>query len=337
MEELGVKQGFGGVVGHEEIIAHLQNAIRRDKLSHAYIFSGEQGSGKKLLASLFAMTLQCQDRGQDAEPCMQCISCKKALTDNQPDIIHVTHEKPNSIGIDEIRSQVINDVTIKPYESPYKIYIINEADKLTLQAQNALLKTIEEPPAYAVLLLLADNPEALLPTITSRCVQLNLKPVGDELVKEYLMEQMHIPDYQAEVQASFAQGNVGKARQIAGSAEFEELTANALRLVKHSRDLEVYELVDAIKAMSSDKQNIQDYLELFLIWFRDVLLFKATREVDHLVFKEEINSIKERAALSSYEGLERILEAIHTADSRLRANVNFDLAMELLFLTIREN
>ncbi len=337
MEDLGVTKGFAGVVGHEEIIAHLQHAICRDKVSHAYIFSGEQGSGKKLLASLFAMTLQCRDRGQEAEPCMECISCKKALTGNQPDILWVTHEKPNSIGIDEIRNQVVNDIAIKPYESPYKIYIIDEADKLTLQAQNALLKTIEEPPVYGILLLLADNPEALLPTITSRCVQLNLKPVGDSLVKEYLMDQMHIPDYQAEVQASFAQGNVGKARQIAGSAEFGELTDNALRLLKHSREMEVYELVDAVKVMSADKQNIQDYLNLFLIWFRDVLLFKATREVDHLVFKEEINSIKERAAISSYEGLERILEAIHTGDSRLRANVNFDLTMELLFLTIREN
>lgn len=115
------------------------------------------------------------------------------------------HEKPNTISIDEIREQLINDVMIKPYSSPYKIYIIDEAQKLTLQAQNALLKTIEEPPAYAVVMLLADNPDALLPTISSRCVQLNLKPVGDQLVKDYLMNEMHVPDYQAEVDASLAQ------------------------------------------------------------------------------------------------------------------------------------
>ncbi|RHV87984.1 DNA polymerase III subunit delta [Lachnospiraceae bacterium OF09-33XD] len=327
--------GFDGVVGHEEIISHLQNAIRLGKVSHAYIFGGEHGSGKKLLASLFAMTLQCQEHG--IEPCMKCASCKKALNKNHPDIINITHEKPNSIGIDEIRDQLINDVGIKPYESPYKIYIVNDADKLTLQAQNALLKTIEEPPAYAVVMLLADNPDALLPTITSRCVILSLKPVGDRLVKDYLMDRMHIPDYQAEVQASFAQGNVGKAKQMANSAEFTELTENALRILKHSREMEVYELVDAIKIMSAEKQNIYDYLDLFTMWFRDVLLFKATKEVDNLVFKEEINYIKERASVSSYEGLEQIIDAIHMADSRLRANVNFDLVMELLFLTIREN
>ncbi len=130
------------------------------------------------------------------------------------------HEKPNTISIDEIREQLINDVMIKPYSSPYKIYIIDEAQKLTLQAQNALLKTIEEPPAYAVVMLLADNPDALLPTISSRCVQLNLKPVGDQLVKDYLMNEMHMPDYQADMCTALAQGNMGKAERIARSPEY---------------------------------------------------------------------------------------------------------------------
>mgnify|MGYP000034955777 FL=1 len=335
MEEINEMKGFDGVVGHQEIISHLQNAIRLGKVSHAYIFGGEHGAGKKLLASLFAMTLQCQEQG--VEPCMKCPSCRKALNKNHPDIIYVVHEKPNSIGIDEIRGQLINDVGIRPYESPYKIYIVNDADKLTLQAQNALLKTIEEPPAYAVILLLADNPDALLPTITSRCVLLSLKPVGDRLVKDYLMERMHIPDYQAEVQAAFAQGNIGKAKKTAESREFAEMTANALQLLKRARSMAVYELVEAVRSMSQEKDNIYEYLDLFLMWFRDVLLFKATKEVDNLVFKEEINAIKERATQSSYEGLEKIIEAIHTADSRLHANVNFDLVMELLFLTIKEN
>ena len=328
-------QGFKDVTGHEDIISHLQNAVKMNKVSHAYIFGGEHGSGKKLLASLFAMTLQCETQG--IEPCMQCTSCKKALSKNHPDIINITHEKPNSIGIEEIRQQLIDDVAIKPYESRYKIYIINEAQKMTLQAQNALLKTIEEPPAYAVILLLADNPDSLLPTISSRCVILNLKPVSDNLVKSYLMERMHIPDYQAEVDASFAQGNIGKAERIATSEEYAEVMENSLRLVKYAQNMELYELVEAIKGMTADKDNIQDYLDIFSMWFRDVLLFKATREVDTLVFRQEINYIKERAQKSSYEGLERIIDAIQTAGVRLKANVNFELTMELLFLTIKEN
>ena len=327
--------GFEEIVGHKEVIRHLQNAIRLGKVSHAYIFSGETGCGKKLLATAFAMTLQCEQRGVD--PCLTCSSCKKAMSKNHPDIIHITHEKPNSIGIEDIRSQLIDDVAIKPYCSSYKIYIISEAEKLTLQAQNALLKTIEEPPAYAVILLLPNNMDALLPTITSRCVKLALRPVKESMVKEYLMEKLHIPDYQAKMDASLAQGNIGKAKQLAQSEDFAQITENALRLLRRSNDMELYELVDAVKTLSADKQNIYDYLDLFTMWFRDVLLFKATREVDGLVFKDQFNDIKERAGKSSYEGLETIIDAIEKARTRLHANVNFDLVMELLFLTIKEN
>lgn len=328
-------RGFQDVVGHRDIIAHMQNAIRLNKVSHAYIIGGEEGSGKKMLANLFAMTLQCKEGG--VEPCMNCISCKKALSGNHPDIIRVAHEKPNSIGIDDIRNQLVNDVSIRPYESPRKIYIVDEAEKMTPQAQNALLKTIEEPPGYVTILFLSNNPGLFLQTITSRCVMLKLKPVSDQAVRDYLVKTMQVPDYQADVQASFARGIIGRAIKMAESQEFNELTQNALRLLKQSKDMEVYELVDAIKSMTADKQNVYQYLELFTMWFRDVLLFKATKEVDDLIFKAEFNYIKERAAVSSYRGLEAILEAIRVAETRLHANVNFDLTMELLFLSIREN
>lgn len=332
---MNTPRGFDGVIGHEEVIGHLQNAIRLNKISHAYIFGGEQGSGKKMLANLFAMTLQCAEHG--IEPCLSCPSCKKAQSRNHPDIIRITHEKPDSIGVDDVRTQLVNDVDIKPYESRFKIYIIEDAEKLTPQAQNAILKTIEEPPAYAVIMLLADNPEKLLPTITSRAMTLNLKPVGNQLVKEYLVDQLHVPEEQAEIDASFARGNIGRARKAAESEDFQEMTMNALRLLRRSRTMELFEIVDAIKSMTAMKNNIYDYLDLFRMWFRDVLLFKATKDVDGLIFREELNAIRERAARSSYEGIERILDSIQTAELRLRANVNFELVMELLFLTIREN
>lgn len=327
--------GFKEIVGHEEIIQHLQNAIRLGKVSHAYILSGEKGSGKKLLANTFAMALQCEKK--DIDPCQECRSCKKAISRNHPDIIYITHEKPNSIGIEDIRTQLIEDVMIKPYCSSYKIYIVDEAEKLTLQAQNALLKTIEEPPAYAVIMLLTSNMEAFLPTITSRCVKLNLRPVQESMVKDYLMEKMNLPDYQAQMDAAFSQGNIGKAKQMAESDDFNLMTEQALRILKKSKELELYEMVEMIKELSAEKQNIDEYLDLFAMWFRDVLFFKATKEVDGLMFKDQLNYIKERAKKSSYEGIEKIIDAIGTAKERLHANVNFDLVMELLFLTIREN
>lgn len=325
---------FNNIIGHEEIISHLTNAIKTGKVSHSYIFTGEPGSGKKLLASTFAMTLQCE--AGMTEPCQHCDSCKKAIGKNHPDIIMVTHEKPGSISIDEIREQVIHDVAIKPYCSPHKIYIIADADMMTPQAQNALLKTIEEPPEYAVILLLTSNVDGLLPTIQSRCVRLDLKVVDDSLVKAYLMNQLHVPDYQAEIDTSFAQGSIGKAKEAATSEEFANITQNALKILKYADSMEVYELADAIKDLSAEKQNIHDYLNLFQFWFRDVLMFKATREIDNLVFKQEINFIKEQASERSYENLEKILEALEKTKVRLRANVNFELALELLFLTIRE-
>lgn len=334
MREPDEAKGFTGIIGHHDVVSHMQNAIRNGKVSHAYIISGEKGSGKRLLATVFAMALQCREHGTD--PCGHCVSCRKALAGSHPDIIYVTHEKPATVSVDDIRRQVVADVDIKPYESPYKIYIIDDASKMNQQAQNSLLKTIEEPPDYAVIILLADNTEALLPTVRSRCVTLTLKPVSDAEMKSYLMSQLHVPDYEAEIEASFAHGNIGRAKRIAESGEFMESVQNAVRLMKKSKDLTVSEMIDVIREMTKDRQEVYDYLDVFTMWFHDVLLFKATREIDSLIFREEIGAIQDRAETSSYEGLQKILEAINTAEERLRANVSFELTLELLFLSIKE-
>lgn len=327
--------GFKEILGHEQIIEHLQNAIRMDKVSHAYILDGPDMSGKRMIAEAFAMTLQCGKKG--AEPCMECHSCKQAVNRNQPDIIYLQHEKPNTISVDDIRSQINNDIGVKPYSSPYKVYIIDEAEKMNIQAQNALLKTIEEPPAYAVILLLTTNAETFLPTILSRCVRLNLKVVPDDKIKKYLMEKYEVPDYKADVCVAFAQGNVGKAIQLASSEDFNEIKNAALQLIKRLDDIELYEMTEAIKQINNFKLQINDYFDLIMIWYRDVLLYKATADVNKLVFKEEVYDIKKEASRSSYGGIEKILEALDKAKIRLNANVNFDLVVELLLLTIKEN
>ncbi len=327
--------GFRDIIGQEQIREHLQNALSTGKISHAYIINGEKSSGKEFIAKVFAMALQCDEEGD--EPCQKCHSCRQALSGNHPDIIYVTHEKPNAIGVDDIRAQVNNDVAIKPYSGPYKVYIMNEAEKMTPQAQNAILKTLEEPPAYAVFLLLTSNVDSLLPTIISRCVVLNMKPVPDELVKKYLMEQMQVPDYKAEVCVAFARGNVGKAKALASSEDFENVKSEALSLLKYIRDMELSEIIAAIKKIMEYKLEINDYLDICAIWYRDVLLFKATNDVNHLIFREEIQTIRKTAQRSSYEGIETVIEALEKAKKRLDANVNFELTMELLMLTIQEN
>ena len=268
---------------------------------------------------------------------MKCRSYRQALTGNHPDIIRVSHEKPNTIGVEDIRGQVNGDIQIRPYNGKYKIYIISDADRMTVQAQNAILKTIEEPPGYAVLMLLANNADMMLPTILSRCVRLNLKAVKDGDIKEYLMKNMQIPDYQAEISAAFAQGNVGKAVKLASSDKFNEMKQDVLELLRYMDRMELYEIMDAVKRINAYREDMDDFLDLLTVWFRDVLLFKATLDAGSLIFKDELPAIQKRARTSSYEGLEEIIRAIDRARVRLKANVNFDLVLELLLLTIKEN
>ena len=327
---------FNDIIGQEKLKEHLTTAILTDKVSHAYIISGERSMGKEFIAKIFAMAIQCEE--PDAlNPCNECHSCKQALTNNHPDIISVAHEKPGVISVDDIRRQINSDIGIKPYKSDKKIYLISEAEKMTPQAQNALLKTLEEPPAYAVIMLLTANAESLLSTILSRAVVLNMKPVPDAKVKKYLMEIMEIPDYKADVCVAFARGNIGKAKLLAASEEFENVKDQAIKLLKNIGGMEIHEIIAAIKKINEYKFEVGDYLDILSIWYRDVLLFKATRDLSHLIFKEEYHYIKRIADTCTYEGIEEVIEALDKAKARLQANVNFELTLELLLLTIKEN
>ena len=326
---------FKDILGHEGIIAHLQNAVSMDKISHSYIMSGEDGLGKSMLADAFAKTLQCEEGG--ITPCGKCRSCIQAESGHQPDIIHVTHEKPNSRGVDDVREQLVDDIVIKPYSSKYKIYIIDEAEKLTVQAQNAILKTIEEPPAYAVIIFLTNNAGVFLPTILSRCVMLSLKPVKNQLIVEYLMKNCKIPEYHAQLCAAFAQGRPGRAVKLAASPDFEEIKSDIIKLLKNIHNMELTDLAAAIKDINNYDISVDDCLDIMTLWFRDVLLFKVSRDPNSLVFTDEVADIRRAAGKSSYEGLELIMEAFDKAKTRLHANVNYDMTMELLLLTIKEN
>ncbi|MDE6420903.1 MAG: DNA polymerase III subunit delta, partial [Lachnospiraceae bacterium] len=135
---------------------------------------------------------------------------------------------------------------------------------------------------------------------------------------------------------AFARGNVGKAKALATSEEFDNIKADAVSLLKYIGDMDMSETVEAIKKISEYKFNIDDYLDIIAVWYRDVLLFKATSDANHLIFKEEIQYIRKVADKSSYEGIEDIIKAVESAKARLKANVNFELTMELLLLAIKE-
>ncbi|MCR5416498.1 MAG: DNA polymerase III subunit delta' [Pseudobutyrivibrio sp.] len=340
---------FSEIIGQEDAKNLLKNAIKKGSTSHAYIFSGEKGSGKMMLAEAFAKMLQCENPGEDS--CGECHSCKQAESHNNPDIIYVKREAGKAnIGVDVVREQINNDIEIKPYSSKYKVYIVDEAERMNPQAQNALLKTIEEPPAYAIIILLTTNHNSFLQTILSRCVTIQMKTIDTELIKRTLQEKYHIVDYQSEMVASFAQGNLGKAIELASSDEFQEIKSKVVSIAKKAAKMDEAEIsaeVSAIKDYNNqDKKDsdskksqgfIEQMLDLITLWFRDVLLYKATMDDSLLIFKEDTYDIHEQAENCSYNGLNNIFNSLTETRERLNANVNFELTIMLLILALKEN
>ncbi|MEI3241034.1 MAG: DNA polymerase III subunit delta' C-terminal domain-containing protein [Lachnospiraceae bacterium] len=279
-----------------EIRQYFREMAGRDQVGHAFILEGDSGEGWRKLAEEFAATVQCEHRNF----CGRCPSCQAYQSGNHPDIIQVTHEKKDSIGVDEIRAQLVDDMAIKPYSSPYKVYLVDEAEKLTVQAQNALLKTLEEPPVYGIILLLTTNTEMLLPTIRSRCINLKVRSGG---------------------------------RVSLGLTE--EQRAELFALVHDLPDYRAAELADEAKKIKEWKQDIASLLNFFRYWYRDVLVWKSTQGKGSLVFPEEERYYRARSEALSYAQLNRIFDQIQEAESRVRSNVNYELTWELLLLEMK--
>lgn len=325
---------FTGIIGNEQVKEYLLNALATETVSHSYIFSGEDGVGKGLFAEEFAKMLQCSDKTH--QPCGRCHSCIQADSHNHPDIIYVQHEKPGTIGVDDIRRGLVNDIQIRPYASPYKIYIIDEAEKLSIQAQNAMLKTIEEPPAYGIVLLLTSNLSTFLPTIRSRCVELSIRPVTDVEEDAYLRSRGVAPEKISSI-IRFTRGNLGKALKMAGSDDFMDMIQKLQSVLKQVHSMNTEQLIQTVALLGTYQSEIKDCLDFIEQWYRDVLLFKATNDMNLLIFQEEGFELKRAVQRISYEGIEAILQAIQRARRRLDANVNFDLTIQLLLETMRDN
>lgn len=330
-----IMANFKDIIGQQQVKKHLQNAIKQNNISHAYIIYGEKGSGKKTITDAIAQTIQCENKDGGTDACEICKSCMQAKSHNHPDIKYITHEKA-SISVENIREQLNNDISIKPYSSKYKIYIIPDANKMTEQAQNALLKTIEEPPAYAVIILITDNIEGLLPTIQSRCVTLNLKPLNNNEIAGYLTTHLKLEPERAQIAAGFCQGNMGKAIRFASSEDFQEMKEEVLSLLKSLDIMDIPEIINTIKNFSQNKNNINDYLDLMLLWYRDVLMFKVTKDTNILLYQGEYKAISKQASTRGYEDIEKIIKAIDKAKKRLDANVNFEVVLELMVLTLKD-
>ena len=337
--------GFCDIIGQEPVTRVLKNAVRTGKIPHAIIFDGEKGCGKKTLAKAFAAACSCEalqdNAGEGPEPCGKCHSCIMAENGSHPDIITVTHEKNAIIAVDEIRAQVVNDVQIKPYYGGRKIYIIPDAHLMTHQAQNALLKTLEEPPGYVVILLLADNKDLLLPTLLSRSVCLSFIPVERENILKILSKNGIPVSGREDISSivSYARGNPGRALFLSNSEKFADFWKDSLQILKGVRKMTDREISSAAAKIAANRkergENLSDYLTLFLLWYRDIMYLKADGGEDKLIFPEEAAFLRRAGEEYSFEKLNGIIEGIKEAGSYLDSNVQPESTFELLFMKMR--
>ena len=324
------------ILGNEKVKEYIQRAVSTGRISHSYMIEGEKGSGKKMLAQSFARILQCQE--EKNSDCGKCTSCLQIDHGNHPDVISLIHEKENTITVDDVREQIINTADIIPYKGPYKIYIIDEAEKMGAEAQNALLKTIEEPPDYVVIFLLVTNRGALLDTIASRCVLLQTAPVAKEAIRSFVLSQTG-PDPsgpETEFAAAYAMGNVGKALEAVRSEDFGECRRVAVRALRRLPEAGLDDLAGLAKEIYQDKKNVRLFLDLFLIWYRDLLILKTTGEESRLVFTGEVVDLQVQSDQLTPRSIYGAMEDIRQTRNRFRANVNGETTLLMLLIKMQQ-
>ncbi len=324
---------FNDVVGQEHITTTLKNQILNHRIAHAYLFCGTRGTGKTSTAKVFAKALNCLNL-QDGEPCNECEMCRKI---NEGLAIDVTElDAASNNGVDKIRD-IIDDVKYPPQEAKYKVYIMDEVHMLSAGAVNAFLKTLEEPPAYAVILLLTNNKDRLLDTILSRCVSMTLGSVRESEIEDYLKANTGASHADIAFAAAFSLGNIGRALHVLDTEEFKDMLNDTMNVITHMKSMEIYEVVSYAKSLTKYKNEIYDFLDIIMVWYRDMLILKTTGSLNQLVFKDKYRQLKDQEIYISFEGISHILDEVEKARRRLIANVNFEVAIEMLLVTIKEN
>ena len=270
-------------------------AGERGELGHAFLLEGEDPEVLLKTAGRIAQRVLCEK----GTACGVCESCRAALSGNHPDIITVTHEKPDTLSVGEIRAQLVDDMEIRPYRSARKIYLVPDAGKMNPQAQNALLKTLEEPPAYGMILLLADNRNRFLPTVLSRVATLRCEEESG-----------------------------GEEKETSGSARL-------IRLLRRLQTADAAELAKAASELKSDGVSAEETFELLTYLWRDELIVKAGGKT-RLRFAEAADMLEDWAEALSWADEDRVFAAIQEGKAKLKANGNPDVALEVFLLELRE-
>ena len=318
---------FEEIRGNTPLVEQLRRSAASGRSSHAYLFLGGAGAGKRLIANTFAKALQCEG---EKRPCDSCKSCHAFNHGNHPDVIYFQPLKNGkTYTIEDVREQLLETVDLKPFQYEKKIYIIEKADTLNIQSQNALLKTLEEPPAHAVFLLLAERAEAFLPTILSRVVVMKIRPLSAETIADYLMQAGHLAE-ESHILSAYAQGRIGQALELVEDEGFRDILGKLEALPSMSEG-DAYLLAKDLEGYKNDLR----FLDIMELWYRDLLTAKSLREEGYLIQRDKKDAIfraaKEPAAL-----LAKKAAAVRTARMRLAQNANFRLTMEVMLMDLKE-
>ena len=322
---------FEEIRGNTPLVEQLRRSAASGRSSHAYLFLGGAGAGKRLIANTFAKALQCEG---EKRPCDSCKSCHAFNHGNHPDVIYFQPLKNGkTYTIEDVREQLLETVDLKPFQYEKKIYIIEKADTLNIQSQNALLKTLEEPPAHAVFLLLAERAEAFLPTILSRVVVMKIRPLSAETIADYLMQTGHLAE-ESHILSAYAQGRIGQALERVEDEGFREMRQDILGKLEAMPSMSEGDAYLLAKDFEVYKNDLR-FLDIMELWYRDLLTAKSLREEGYLIQRDKKDAIfraaKEPAAL-----LAKKAAAVRTARMRLAQNANFRLTMEVMLMDLKE-
>lgn len=322
--------GFNSILGQERLKKNLKKALENHQLVHAYLLEGQTGLGKKRIAYQLAKGICC--RAEGSRPCNQCISCKKLEHGNHPEIKWLKEE--GSIKIEAIRL-LQRDLQLKPYEGTQKVYIICDADKMTPQAQNALLKTLEEPPEYATIILLTTNATSLLPTVVSRCQVMKLLPVAIEKIQTYLVKEKGIEENEAKVVGALSNGVIGKALQLLEDEDFRKRRKEVIRITRDIIEKNTIQTLEKIIFFNEERSNIDELLEILMGWYRDLLIYKDTQKKEYIMNIDEMDEILYQCNKLTLEHIKEMIYIIDRTKNNFRSNVNYQLNLEVMLLELK--
>ena len=319
-----------GLIGHQWAVDMLRRHVQNNEARHAYLFAGPPGLGRRTLAVRFAQALNCTQPPALGEFCGACRDCKQIAAMQHPDLAIVQAENEGgTLKVDQVR-EVQHALSLKPYQSKYRVAFFLRFQEANDNAANALLKTLEEAPAYAVLMLTADNPEALLPTIVSRCEVLRLRPLKFDEVKTYLQSK-GVESQRANLLAHISGGRPGYAMRLLEDEKLLEVRAERLDDLQKLLQSTRVEKFTYVEKLAKDKDALRETLLFWLSYWRDVLLRAAKAEMP-ITNLDRADQIEGLAAQLSLFSVRRIVTDLELALERLDRNVNPRLLAEVLLL-----